>query len=171
MFKGLKQKYENVVNRWLYSAEIKQHEQQVQSGIAPRADQNGPSEQEIRAEEERIQSIHAEQMKIILAEDHTVAPSQADINRYHTYHENMVQNINFIREKTGVEPPFEVPKTALTATEYGVMVGEQGWNGMRMSCGLPTGDLSKPKKPWVLNDVEKKWSTHEEPEIHWKTKK
>ena len=168
---GIKQTLENMVNRWLFSEEIEEHERQEASGIVPRPDRNRPSEAEIQAEGERLQKIHDEQVELIKAEDHTNAPSEEDIKRYYQYHVNMVDNIKMIKEKTGQEPPFPVPERPLTEDEYNVMVVKDGWNGLRMSCGLPTGDISKPKKPWTMADGDKQWTVNDkDPEIHWKTK-
>ena len=158
---GIKQTLENMVNRWLFSEEIEQHEQQVESGIVPRPQ---PAEADMKDELERLKRVHDEQIEIIKAEDHTNAPSEEDIARYLNYHVNMVDNIKMIKERTGESPSFPVPETPLTEDEYRVMVQEKGWNGMRMSCGLPTGDISKPKKPWVTADMENKWTVNEEPE-------
>jgi len=170
---GIKQKLENMVNRWLFSEEIAQHEQQEASGIVPRPQQNRMSEADMEEEGRRLQKIHEEQVALIKAEDHSNAPSDGDIKRYYQYHVNMVENIHMIERKTGQKPPFPVPSEPLTEQQYKDMAGRNGWKGMRMSCGLPTGDLSKPKKPWTMADGEKKWTVEdkkETPEIHWKTK-
>lgn len=167
---GIKQKLENMVNRWLFSEEIEQHEQMMENPQYRR--QFEPSEEEIRAEQERMQKIHEEQVALIVVEDHSVAPSEEDVKRYHQYHVNMVENIKMIKEKTGQSPPFPVPSTPLTEDQYKQMVERNGWKGMRMSCGLPTGDLSKPRKPWTMADGDKTWKVEDkqEPEIHWKAK-
>lgn len=165
---GIKQKLESMVNRWLFSEEIEQHEQMVESGVVPRPEQ-GPTEEEMQAELERMKRIHEEQLAIIKAEDHSQAPSEEDIERYLNYHTNMVENVNMIRERTGEEPPFPVPERPLTEDEYRVMVDKDGWRGMRISCGLPTGDLNKPRQPWVAPaKPASPWKTEEEPEIHLK---
>lgn len=168
---GIKQKLEDMVNRWLFKEEIEQHEQMMEQDPQYRK-QHEPSEEDIRAEAERTMKIHSEQIALIKAEDHSKAPSKSDIKRYFQYHVNMVENVNMIRKHTGQEPPFPVPSTPLTENEYTRMVESKGWNGMRMSCGLPTGDISKPKKPWTMADGDKKWSvdSKDTPEIHWKSK-
>ena len=55
---GIKQFAENFINRWLYSDEIKEHEQQESSGIVPRPQRNGPSEAEMRQEQEQMEKVH-----------------------------------------------------------------------------------------------------------------
>lgn len=166
MFKQLKQRYENAVQRWLFKEEIEQHERMMEDPQTCKQTQT-PSEEEVKAEAERIKSVHEEQLALIKAEDHSQAPSENDIKRYHQYHVNMVENIHVIEKHTGEKAPFPVPENPLTEDEYRVMVQKDGWRGMRISCGLPTGDLNKPRQPWVAPVEPKKWTT-DEPEIHWK---
>jgi hypothetical protein len=169
MLKGFKQKIENTVNRWLFKDEIDEHERQVESGVVPRP-QNGPTDAEKQVEMERVKKLHDEQMTLIKAEVHSQPPTSADVVRYHEYHVNFVENMHLIEKHTGNKPPFNVPSKPLKSGEYNKMVEVEGWTGLRMSCGLPTGDLTKPRKPWTMGDGDKAWKTKDEPEIHWKTK-
>lgn len=170
MFKKIKQKYESVINRWLFSEEIKKYENQIESDIISRPQSRGISSHHSQDESKRLRLLYEEQINIIKAENHTQPPSEEDILRYHQYHVNMVENVNLIGETLGQEIPRYMPKTPLTEDEYRDMVSKDGWKGMRISCGIPTGDLNKPSKPWTLSDTEKKWSVDEDPEIHRKTK-
>ena len=166
LFKNFKETLENKVNGWLFKEEIEAHQQEMAKN--PRNQIDEKTEEELKKEIEMMRKVQEEQINLIKSEDHSKVPSQNDINRYHGYHVNFVENMHMIEKHSGQKCPFNVPAEPLGIVEFSEMAKEKGWNGMRMSCGLPTGDLGKPRKPWTMGDSEKKWSTKEDPEIYWK---
>ena len=123
--------------------------------------------EEMKKEMERMGEIAKAEMNKINAEDHTKQPTQADINRYYGYHENFCHNIKIIEEKTGEKPPFNVPSLTKIG-EFNDKAEVEGWNYLRNGCGLPQGDISKPRKPWTMGDSDKRW-TLEDNEQNWDT--
>jgi len=154
---------ENKINGWLFKEEIEDH-------IANKGQAPQPSDAEMEAEMKRMEKVHEEQVELIKAEDHTNAPTPADIKRYYGYHDNFVNNMKLFKETTGKTPPFNVPSNPLGIVEFTEKAQNKGWVFLRMSCGLPTGDLTKPRKPWTMGDGDKAWKVDSDPEIHWKTK-
>lgn len=162
----------NKIDRWLHKEEIELAQHMREQGIDPvemARQAQGPSEEEMKAEFERMERIAQAEIEKIRAENHAQPPSQADINRYYQYHENFVYNIKKIVEKTGQRPPFEVPSEPMRFEPYCEGAKEQGWEFLRSSCNLPMGDPTVPRKPWTMGDGDKRWTLNDSQQA-WSSK-
>lgn len=158
------------IQRWLFKEEIEATEQRIAQGLPVTPEE---FEAERKAEFEKMERLSREAADKIKAEDHSKAPSQADINRYYNYHENYVHNMQGL-EKSGQKLWTKAPERVINLEEFNEKAHTEGWSYLRNSIGLPMGDLSKPSTPWVAGQPTPNWNVNQdnkgwdkgEPEIH-----
>jgi hypothetical protein len=160
---SLLKRINGTINNWLFKEEIEQTEQRRAEGLPVT-----PEEHEaVRKEDfERMERVTKAELEKIQAEDHTKMPSQSDINRYYNYHENYIANMKSLEERVG-NLWTKAPDRVINLELFNDKAREEGWSYLRGNCGLPTGDISKPRTPWVTGQVPT-WNTsdNQEPEIH-----
>ena len=142
-FKNLSGKIE----RWLLSDEIKKINEQE------KVQQNQPvqlTEEDIKLLENvhKAQEYVDEQLKIILNEDLTINPTQADINRYYNYHTQYVQWVEMAQKKQNMWSTNEIK--LMEKSDFDTNGRIYGWDFLRKSCGFPLGNLNKieENKSW-----------------------
>lgn len=155
---GLLQKFNEKVQGWLFKEEIEFTEQRRAEGLPVTPEE---FEAQHKAELERMERVTAQEMKKILAENHNKKPSQADINRYYTYHENYVDNMKGLEKHIGGLWT-KAPENQIRLDVYNDEAHEKGWDYLRNSCGMPTGDLNKPRSPWIAMEAKPNWTTKED---------
>lgn len=160
---GIFKKIENKVSNWLFKEEI-----EVEKEVVEYYKQNMPSKEELEESKKRELEVIKQEFEKMKREDLSKPPTYSDINRYYGYYTNFIENIKLIEENTGEKCPYNVPSSPVSISDYSDKAKKDGWRYLRMSCGLPTGNLNEPRKPWVAGVKDKKW-TVEEPEIHMKT--
>lgn len=145
------------IDRWVrqeeYAAAEQQHREDRQAAIG---EMKQKIEEIMGHMQEHMEQLNAEVEKI-RAEDHSVAPTQDDIDRYFGYHSAFVENMKLIKEHTGVWLTEE--KTLLDVTEYNAGAVEGGWKYLRESCGMPEGDLDNQPAPWKAEGHGQGWKT------------
>jgi len=145
-FKNLSGKIE----RWLLSDEIKKINEQE------KVQQNQPvqlTEEDVKLLKNVYDVVKAqeyvdEQLKIILNEDLTINPTQADIDRYYDYHTQYVQWIEMVQKNQNMWSTDDIK--LIEKPDFDTNGRIYGWNFLRKSCGLPLGDLNKieENKSW-----------------------
>ena len=131
----------NKVESWLMKDEIKEynnHQKNVQLSPSQLEQLNKVNEL-IRERNKYID----DQMTIITSEDHSIKPTQSDINRYFVYHTNYIGALEFNKVWSS--------STLLNEDDYKSRGRVEGWDFLRESCGLPSGILNP--------DKEKTWNT------------
>ena len=76
-----------------------------------------------------------DQLKIITSEDHSIKPTQYDINRYFEYHIKYVDVIKRDSDSKGVWSTLSV----MDEEDFKSKGRVEGWDFLRLSCGLPSG--------------------------------
>ncbi len=98
---------------------------------------------------------HAKQeIDLVIAEDHSVNPTQSDIDRYFQYHTNFVSNVSNAQNNAGMWVTNK--KDQIEKSDFDTKGRLEGWSFLRDSCGLPQGKLDA--EPWKAPKVEG-WST------------
>jgi hypothetical protein len=160
LFKGLHDKIDN----WLHGEEG----ELVQAAQARQA-RNRPTEEQLEVQRQEASELVKAELAKISGEDHSIAPTKEDVDRYYEYHENFVTNVKEIEKRTGQKPPFDVPSSVTKVRDFNKKAIAEGWEYLRRSCGLPMGDPFTPRKPWVMAQVEKRWSIADTDQT-WSTK-
>lgn len=163
---GILSKINEKIDRWLHKEEYELIEQRRAEGLPVTQEEYEAMERE---EIEKMKRVMETEMKRILEEDHTRPPTQADINRYYTYHENYVSNMKGLEQNVGLWT--RAPKEITRLEKYCDEAKEKGWDYLRQSCGMPTGDMSKPRSPWVVGKTSSDWSTQKTEEKEPETPK
>lgn len=148
--KDIRQDIGNKVEGWLFKEEIEKAQQSPQN-ISPQQVEGLIEMLKEAKQQSTDQLAYAKQeMELVMAEDHTVDPTQSDIDRYFQYHSNYIRNV----EKTGLWMTNE--KTQLQKEDYDTKGRVEGWKFLRESCGLPQGSLDA--QPWKSTDSGS-WNT------------
>lgn len=122
------------IERWLMSDEIKLMEQESQQ-IQPEDDVL--LDYLKMAEDKRKYINH--QLEMITSEDHSIKPTQADIERYFEYHTQYVGWMTEIKKNVWSTSDIKL----IEKSEFETKGRLEGWVFLRNSCGLPQGDITK----------------------------
>ncbi len=161
---GILKRIEERIQKWLFKEEIEEYITVQQEQYIQNKETTSLLEKETN---EIKKSIEKEMLKCE-AEDHTMPPTDSDIERYFCYHSNYINNMLLLEKNTGVWT--NTKREIIPKEEYIRDAKKGGWIYLRTSCGLPFGDLNKPSSPWTLSDCDKQKSVKEGPEIHMKQK-
>lgn len=142
-------KFNQAIQGWLFKEEIEVTEQRRAEGLPVTPEE---FEAERLEQLEKMERAVKTAMDKINAEDHSRPPSSADINRYFGYHENYVANMKGLEENVD-NLWANAPKETIRFEDYIDEAQEKGWAYLRETCGMPQGDLSKPRTPWVAGSV------------------
>lgn len=127
---GLLKNIGNKIEKWLFKEEIQE--------IKNRQEQ--PTPEQIQVNQKLLEKIEymKEQAELLVNEDHTIIPTQFDIDRYFVYHINYIKNVESVSGLWVTNESTEIPKD-----DFDTKGRVEGWEFLRRSCGLPQGDLSK----------------------------
>lgn len=154
LFKGISNKIEG----WLFKEEIENAQNQPSgsmSDISPeQAEELLQRLKEIKQRIDEEVAFAKQEMKVVMEEDHTVSPTQSDIDRYFKYHTNYVSNVAHASEKSGMWVTNE--QSEINKEDFSSKGRIEGWAFLRKSCGLPQGKLDS--EPWKTS-TPTEWTT------------
>lgn len=147
------------IERWLHKEE---YDRMSQEGVVQVTPEQAQMIEQARQQAEQLKKV-VEDLK---SEDHSIPPTEADIDRYYEYHKALIQNVEFLKSQGAW---LATDHTLMEKSEFEEKASTGGWIFLRESVGLPTNQYGvAPKSPWSSAsgsvsvsawDDKEKWDT------------